>query len=76
MTENRIELDRVVTASLALQIAEREERTSDPADHRRTELILADAGLTLGEIAALTGRNYETVKAAIRRARAGRATKK
>ena len=31
--------------------------------------MLADAGLSLGDIAALTGRNYETVKTTVRRAR-------
>ncbi len=31
--------------------------------------MLADAGLTLAEIAALTGKNYETVKTTVRRAR-------
>jgi DNA-directed RNA polymerase specialized sigma24 family protein len=54
---------------LAILIAEREDRLAKTDDPRRTEVVLADAGLSLSEIAMLTGRKYESVKTTIRRAR-------
>jgi DNA-binding NarL/FixJ family response regulator len=63
-----IDPNQVMLGLLAIQIAEREERIGDGSP-RRTEVVLADAGLTLAEIAALTGKNYETVKTTVRRAR-------
>lgn len=63
-------IHRVLFAMLALQIADRSD-----GPQRATEVILADAGLTLNEIATLTGRKYDTVKKAIQRARARPTTK-
>src|SRR5437868_5029361 len=54
---------------LALQLEARN-RDIDKGDGRRPEVILVDLGMTLGQIASLTGRNYETVKSTIRRAKA------
>jgi hypothetical protein len=69
MTENALELSayEIGLASLALQISDRE--VSFGGEARRTELVLSDAGLSIRAIAQLTGRNYDTVKTAIRRAR-------
>ena len=64
-----IELNQVMLGLLAIHIAEREERIDGDGSPRRTEVVLADAGLTLAEIAALTGKNYDTVKTTVRRAR-------
>lgn len=61
--------DTLLRAMLALQIADREHRISSD-EPRRTEVVLAEAGIALPEIAALTGRKYETVKTIVRRARA------
>jgi DNA-directed RNA polymerase specialized sigma24 family protein len=58
----------LLRALVALQIAERQERASSDAP-RPTELVLADAGLSLADISALTGRKYETVRTTIRRGR-------
>jgi DNA-directed RNA polymerase specialized sigma24 family protein len=65
------ELDqsKAITGMLALLVAEREERINDRSEPRKTEVILADAGLSIGEIASLTGKNYDTVKTTIRRGR-------
>ena len=63
-----ITLEELLLASLVLQLADREERLSG-APSLRSEVLLADAGLGLGTIAQLTGKNYEAVKAAVRRAR-------
>ena len=63
-----ITLEELVLAGLVLQLADREERLSgDPPV--RSEVLLAEAGLGLATIAQLTGKNYEAVKAAVRRAR-------
>jgi hypothetical protein len=60
--------EQVSYAQLALYVHDRDVRLFD-AEPKRSEVVLADAGLTLGAIAALTGRNYETVKTTVRRAR-------
>lgn len=59
----------LLRALVALQIADRQERGTTDAV-RPAEVILANAGIGLGEIASLTGRKYETVKTTVRRARA------
>lgn len=66
-----VELTQAMTALLALFVAEREERIGG-REPRKTEVLLADAGLSYSAIAQLTGRPYETVKTAIRRAREGK----
>jgi DNA-directed RNA polymerase specialized sigma24 family protein len=60
--------DLVRYAQLSLYVHDREVRYFE-ASPKRSELVLADAGLSISVIAALTGRKYETVKTAIRRAR-------
>ena len=67
--------DTLMRAMLALQIADRDERLL-AGEPRRTELVLADAGISLPEIVALTGRKYEAVKTAVRRAREAEAKPK
>jgi DNA-directed RNA polymerase specialized sigma24 family protein len=59
----------LLKAMLALQVADREERLNG-GEPRKTDVVLADAGIELQEIATLTGRKYEAVKATVRRARA------
>jgi DNA-directed RNA polymerase specialized sigma24 family protein len=44
--------------------------TREKNDPTRPEVILAELGMTLGQIATLAGRNYESVKSTIRRAKA------
>ncbi len=65
------ELDqgKALAGVLGLLVAEREERLSDKNDPRKTEVILADAGLAIGDIAKLMGKKYDAVKMAIRRGR-------
>lgn len=58
-----------IRAVLALIADEREARVAHDKDARRTEVLLADAGFSIGEIASLLGKNYETVKTTLRRAR-------
>ena len=73
-------IDRALTALLALQAAEREDRLNPDAPPRRTEVVLVDSGLNYGEVAQITGKTYEGVKTTVRRARdraaaGGRSTK-
>jgi DNA-directed RNA polymerase specialized sigma24 family protein len=64
----RLDLETAINALLALTVADREARVDD-TPLRRSELVLANAGLSYSQISRLTGRNYETVKTAVRRAR-------
>ena len=67
--------EQALSALLALSI----NGSLSEEERRRPELILSDLGFSLGAISMLTGRNYETVKSTIRRARgrtAGRSTAK
>ena len=63
-----VSIDRLMLAILAVLIADREDKLS-LEEPRKTEVVLSQAGLSLGEIAQVTGRKYETVKSAIRRSR-------
>lgn len=65
-----------LTGLLALAAAARDDAVTAPEDRRRTEVVLSDAGLTLGQIAVVTGRKYETVKTTLRRAKAAQAAPK
>ncbi len=67
-SEEALTLEQAMSGILALMVAEREDRVG----HREpppTDVLLADAGLGYGEISRLTGRPYEAVKSAVRRAR-------
>jgi DNA-directed RNA polymerase specialized sigma24 family protein len=59
--------DSAMAGILALLIDEREERTRDRKDVPKTEVILAQAGVSIEEIAAVTGKKYDTVRMAITR---------
>jgi DNA-directed RNA polymerase specialized sigma24 family protein len=52
-----------------LPVARSEARIANDKDARKTETLLADAGLSIGEIATLLGKKYETVKTTLRRSR-------
>ena len=71
MSDSRTEIpiEDLLLASVVIGLADREERLTG-ATPVRSEVLLADAGLSLPTIAQLTGRNYETVKTTVRRARA------
>ncbi|HXE98737.1 MAG TPA: sigma factor-like helix-turn-helix DNA-binding protein [Solirubrobacterales bacterium] len=67
-TDSELTAEKAAVASLALQIADRDQALLG-TEPRRTELVLTEAGLSIKDIARLTGRNYDTVKTTIRRAR-------
>ena len=66
-----LELDQAKATAgvLALLADERERRTDEKHEPRRTESVLVGAGLTAPEIAALLGKNRDAVAKAITRGR-------
>jgi hypothetical protein len=62
-------LDQAMVGVLAMLIAEREDRLNPPDSPRKTEFILATAGLDAGTIAMLTGKTYDSVQKAIARSK-------
>jgi hypothetical protein len=60
------EQTRLLRALVALVAADRDDRAND-RDPRPTEYVLADAGLSTNEIAAVTGKKREAVRSALRR---------
>lgn len=68
MAQSVTRTDALLRAILALAVADREARLTQ-REPRRTEVVLADSGLAVTEIADLTGRNHEAVKRAIQRSR-------
>jgi DNA-directed RNA polymerase specialized sigma24 family protein len=61
--------DEALAGVLALLVAEREDRNSDDGEKRKTEVVLATAGLTAGQIAGLMGKKVGAVRKAIQRGR-------
>jgi hypothetical protein len=65
-----LDLGKAITALIALQIADREDRLDHERAPRPTEEILVNSGgLTYTEVSQLTGKGYEAVKGIVRRAR-------
>lgn len=62
-----IALESAMAGILALLIDEREDRTREQKDAAKTEVLLAQAGVSIEEIAAVTGKKYDTVRMAITR---------
>lgn len=54
---------------LALLVDEREQRVGSDRDAAKTEVLLANAGLSVDDIEALTGKNAGAIRKAIQRAR-------
>lgn len=66
--DERLDLEAAMIGILALLAAEREERIAN-TDRMRTELLLANAGLPIREIARVLGKNYQAVQKVIWRDR-------
>jgi DNA-directed RNA polymerase specialized sigma24 family protein len=64
-----IALDEAAAGILAVPVDAREARTNDDKDARRTEVLLADVGLSVNVIATVTGKNADAVRKAIQRGR-------
>jgi len=64
--------DKALAGVLAILVAEREERltgTDEKSKPAKTEVLLANAGLSPSEIAQLMGKNFEAVRKTIQRGR-------
>jgi DNA-directed RNA polymerase specialized sigma24 family protein len=68
-TTPELQVDQSMAGVLALLVAEREERLLEGGQPRKTEAILASAGLLPTQIASLTGKNPDAVRKAIQRSR-------
>jgi DNA-directed RNA polymerase specialized sigma24 family protein len=66
-----LDIEQALCGLLAVAIAEREERLGTGGPTRRTEVVLADAGLSYGAIASLTGKKRDSVRKSVERARKG-----
>jgi DNA-directed RNA polymerase specialized sigma24 family protein len=75
--EETIPMDKAIVGVLAMLVTAREDAERDPADRPKTEVILADAGLSPAQIALLMAKNQAAVAKTIQRARAkgGRSAK-
>lgn len=62
-------LDVGIAAIVALLAAERDERLSASETPRRSEVVLAQAGLSAQQIANLLGKNYAAVAKTLQRAK-------
>ncbi len=79
-----VDANRAIVGLLALAVADREERlvrgdSSRPDSKfpaRRSEAVLADAGLSTTEIARVTGKDYAVVQGLVRRDREAREARK
>jgi DNA-binding CsgD family transcriptional regulator len=64
-----IGLQEGLAGILALLVAQREERSDETLRERRTEVLLANAGLTNAQISRILGKKADTVRKAIERSR-------
>jgi hypothetical protein len=62
-------LERSMAGILAVLATERDDRLNSPSAPRKTEMVLAGAGLAIGEIAMVTGKSYDAVKKSLLRAK-------
>lgn len=69
-TKTPLGADAALAGILALLIDEREERVRDDKGVTRTEVLLANAGLSADDIQAVTGKTPDAVKKAIQRGKA------
>jgi DNA-directed RNA polymerase specialized sigma24 family protein len=67
---HEIEASKAMAGILALLIEEREERLAGDRDATKIDVLLATAGLSNDDIAAVTGKKPDAVRKAIERARA------
>jgi hypothetical protein len=70
LNRHEIEASKAMAGILALLIEEREERLAGDKDATKIEVLLAKAGLSNDDIAAVTGKKPDAVRKAIERAEA------
>lgn len=68
--QHHVTADAALAGLLALLIDERDERVRESKTARKTEVVLATAGMSIDDIAAVTGKKRDAVRMAIQRGRA------
>lgn len=66
--KHQISLDAAVAGVLALLVEARETRVKDDKSAVKIEVILSNAGLSIEDIAAATGKKYDAVRVSLNRA--------
>ncbi|HEX3518860.1 MAG TPA: hypothetical protein VHT29_07490 [Solirubrobacteraceae bacterium] len=67
-----IDLEIALVALLRLAVSEREEREDQGLAKRKTEVLLAETGMSQSQIATVTGKSPDAVRKTIARATAGK----
>lgn len=70
-SKGQITTDAALAGILVLLADQREHRAKDDRDAVKTEVLLARAGVSAGDIAALLGKNTDAVRKTIQRAKGG-----
>lgn len=66
--KHQISPDAAVAGVLALLVEARELRIKDDKSAVKTEVLLSNAGLSIEDIAAVTGKKYDAVRVSLSRA--------
>lgn len=64
-----IALETAAAAILALLLEMREEWVKDDGDAKKSEILLTDVGLSVDDLALLTGKKPDTIRKTLERAR-------
>ncbi len=67
--DSPISAEAAMAGILALLVEARERAVAGDKDAAKTEIILANAGMPIGDIAAVTGKKYNAVGMTISRAK-------
>lgn len=62
-----LSIEAAMTGILALLVDARERAISDDKKAPKTEVMLSDSGMTIEDIALVTGKKYDAVRMVIRR---------
>lgn len=68
--QHQVPTESALAGLLALFIDERENRVGESKGDKKTEVVLASAGMSIDDIAAVTGKKRDAVRMAIQRGRA------
>lgn len=66
--KHQVSSDAAVAGILALLVEGRETRVKDDKGATKTEVLLSNAGLSIEDIAAVTGKTYDAVRVSLNRA--------